>query len=146
MIVKRVETHDYRPDPAFVRELRRYDRRLGVRWCVFVNGRGEQFRRWHIYYANPNGREDNVLTVEEPREPDQDIGAFRPLDSRALRMIRLRDFAHRRPQDFIRELEDIETRLQDEASADARREMEGIASWCRRELLGNPQIYSGWAS
>lgn len=110
----------YIPDWFFVKKLKKMDDKLSVSWS-------SQKERWVIYRTIPRmGRlyhtRTPILTVQNPD------GSYRPLDDRALEMLREGDTWTRGSRTVLNEAMYAQVRYQQRESRSFRQEMEDLVA------------------
>ena len=106
------------PDWAFRKELKRLDSKLDVEWDT-------RRQRWKIVRetASPGNLYNYKVDVMTVANPD---GSYRPLDQRTIRMLRQADMQTRGANTVLDEIMDEQTRVQESAERDERREEEAL--------------------
>lgn len=100
---------DYKPDPAFTKELKRTDPRLGCRF----NG---QF--FVITYERPQGGSVPVMSVRN------DKGGFRPPDPRDIQKLKESDLSREDYREKFKRMGKMSEYLRDQAERKAKRKAE----------------------
>ncbi len=77
------------PEPAFVRQMKAYDRLLEVEWCEREPITGALVQRWRILRKGEDGRMRHIMFVQDRR-----TGGYQPLDNRVMEILHRAD-SHR---------------------------------------------------